>query len=435
FFEGLNWFSPVIKMSSSFSCSCSWETAKLNVYGIYYPLIYAIVGIVFLVIAFVMYEKRKSENAGSAIAFSFAKPIFKYCVALYAGLGIGELITVLVVEVYGTGYVYNNKNSAIIYPMAVIFSILGFYAAEMIMNKTTRVFKGSLKKVVPVGALMVLLIACFNMDVFGYEEYIPSADNVSYVSVGLNSLSEGNFESDNEGVIEQVSELHSYIIENKAASENNYAVYESDMLTGTEYSEYVETTIDIVYTLNNGRVVKRNYSVCYSVADLGTSEGFGGMLTALLKNEDVAEAAFDTACRFESISYAQLYSSIDDGGFDYSVINVDDNSDYQKIYEALREDYKKHMFEIVLMDQLMTGYNLGYNDFFEENTLYANGLQLEYNSYYGDGEEEYTSAVYDIQLASYLENTMKVLEDMGAFEKTSLKVVTDKDYYNIDYMY
>ena len=51
--------------------------------------IYTVAAIVMLVIAYFLYRRRASESAGDPVAFGWARPIFRYGVALCGGLALG----------------------------------------------------------------------------------------------------------------------------------------------------------------------------------------------------------------------------------------------------------------------------------------------------------------------------------------------------------
>ena len=53
-------------------------------------MIYAAAGIVFAVLAYAAYRRRRSESAGDIVSVRWAKVLFRYGVALTAALTIGQ---------------------------------------------------------------------------------------------------------------------------------------------------------------------------------------------------------------------------------------------------------------------------------------------------------------------------------------------------------
>ena len=69
--------------------------------------------------------------------------------------------------------------------MCILFaSVVGFLAAEMLLEKTIRVFqkKNFLRLGGALVAMTLLLLAC-RYDVFGFTRYVPQADGVASVSL------------------------------------------------------------------------------------------------------------------------------------------------------------------------------------------------------------------------------------------------------------
>ncbi len=63
--------------------------------------IYAAAGIVFVILALLIYKKRHMENAGDVVAVRAAKPIFRYCMTFGCALVIGLLLYTVI---FGGGY-------------------------------------------------------------------------------------------------------------------------------------------------------------------------------------------------------------------------------------------------------------------------------------------------------------------------------------------
>ncbi|MCL7745715.1 DUF6449 domain-containing protein [Halalkalibacter alkaliphilus] len=116
-----------------------------------------------------MYRKRNVEAATQAIAFRPLQPIFKYgvtfCTMLVGGLYFGATT--------------NDAPGWIVFGY-VTASIIGYFLAVMILEKSWRVF--TKWKGYAIYAVFIIIIGFFvQMDVIGFEKNIPNVDDVHEV--------------------------------------------------------------------------------------------------------------------------------------------------------------------------------------------------------------------------------------------------------------
>ncbi|SFA43561.1 ABC-2 type transport system permease protein [Parageobacillus thermantarcticus] len=134
-------------------------------------LAYLLLTILFLIFAIWLYQKRPSEAATQALAFPVLRPIFKYgvtfCTMLLGGLYFG---------------VTQNQFAWILFGY-IAFSLLGFFIAEMIIEKTWRVFY-KWKGYVYFAAAMIVIGVLIHFDVTGYEKRLPALENIRQVYFG-----------------------------------------------------------------------------------------------------------------------------------------------------------------------------------------------------------------------------------------------------------
>ncbi|AZU60453.1 DUF6449 domain-containing protein [Neobacillus mesonae] len=132
--------------------------------------IYLILAIVLYILALVFYKKRNVEQASEAIAFPKLRSIFKYGVTF---------CTMLVGGTYFGG-VSNNSLSWIIFGY-VIGAVFGYFIAEMVLQKTWRVF-ARLKGLAIYGAVVALLV--LSVKTLGiYENRIPDLADIQSVQL------------------------------------------------------------------------------------------------------------------------------------------------------------------------------------------------------------------------------------------------------------
>ncbi|UQD52131.1 multidrug ABC transporter permease [Bacillus methanolicus] len=115
-----------------------------------------------------VYKKRKLEAASQAIAFRKLVPIFKYgttaCFMMLGGLYFGMM---------------QHKFGWILFGYAA-GSIVGYFAAEMVLQKSWRVLV-SIKGYFFYAAAAALIIAVFQFDFTNYEKTVPKLEDIECV--------------------------------------------------------------------------------------------------------------------------------------------------------------------------------------------------------------------------------------------------------------
>ncbi len=213
------------------------------------PLVlFAVAGLVFALVTVVLIRRRRMETAGDVVALRPLKPIFKYCLAFGCALVIGIAIFYSV---------FNASSPSALYYMLLCMlfgGFVGYFASEMLLKKTLRVFGG--RTWVGMGAV-ALVIACFlfaaEYDAFGLERKVPEAgeiENVQIWTAGENTV------FDQEDNIQTITALHREIVENKVQYEAL-----TDKSEANDYSSYLAIT----YIYKDGRTLTRNYEIYQNV--------------------------------------------------------------------------------------------------------------------------------------------------------------------------
>lgn len=195
-------------------------------------LLFGAAGLVLAILAFLLFRRRRMESAGDVIAVSWLKPVFRYGVTLCCGLTLGMIIATLILN-------SSQIHFGTLLVCILFASVVGFLAAEMLLEKTIRVFqkKNFLRLGGALVAMTLVLLAC-RYDVFGFTRYVPEADGV--VSVSL----DGRQPVANSTIIEKTIALHQEIVNHRHELENA-----SD--SGLHYR--------ITYYLRDGGRVERYY--------------------------------------------------------------------------------------------------------------------------------------------------------------------------------
>lgn len=135
-------------------------------------LVYAILVPLFFAGAFFAYRFRPAESAGNVVSFLFLNAIFKYGVTVCTAM----LFASFIASAFSKTFV-----SVII--GVVIGSFLGYWIAEMLLQKSLRVWS-AYKEYFAVLAVLLLILGGIKADVFGYERKVPYTYEVQSVYFG-----------------------------------------------------------------------------------------------------------------------------------------------------------------------------------------------------------------------------------------------------------
>ena len=297
----VEWLSPVVYLMQQIYADCTYEQhlASSGPYGQQYETsvltgvklvngwliaVYAAVGVVLLVLAWLMYRRRRSESAGDVVSVNWMKPVFRYgCAAFSAILG-GRLLYALFWESFQNGLYFT------VLPMIlcmIVGGAVGYYAASMLLAKTLRVFRSTWKGMLAVALGCIALCAAMKFDVFGVVRRVPAADSVKQVNLYAADSNYYLTPGQDDALIEKVRALHQAIINDKdhaltAASAASEACTDREVL-------YTYTTVRFTYTLNSGLKVERQYDL-YLTRDRMAQDGtYDNLLDRLINSPEMRQ--------------------------------------------------------------------------------------------------------------------------------------------------
>lgn len=198
--------------------------------------VYAVAGVLFIAPALLLYRRRKMERAGDVVAIKALEPVFKYCASVYAALGFGALLAETMDNALGSG----SLEAAVLALMLVLGAALGYYAAEMLLQKSLRVFRSRMRGLLIVWAVLLLGVATAVFDLTGYERRVPETEEIQSVVL----VNDGTMTEDAES-IKLTRKIHQTAIDNE------------------EHNRQAESTsiIYIRYELKDGSSLGRSYWV------------------------------------------------------------------------------------------------------------------------------------------------------------------------------
>lgn len=298
--------------------------------------IYAAVGIVLAVLGLLVYRRRASEATGSIVTVAWARPIFKYGVAVCAAFSLGQLIYFLV---FGLN-LHNGQYSLPGTIACMLFTgLLGYFAAEMLLHKSFRVWRTGRVGALVFSAVLVCFGVAMSLDLTGYEGYTPDAEEVEFVSVYLSST--GDYFH---GRLSEPESVGAALAAHRAviADKDRQLAYR-DRATEESGDTARIYSFELNYTLTDGRVVRRSYKGCHiTAAELRETGSIAQTATALLNCPEAArsrvlgELADDKSNAYLTGGY---YDVVSDGAYG------EDNGELtaahvNTLVSALRRDYE-----------------------------------------------------------------------------------------------
>lgn len=324
------WLTPVLKLARglgvySYGYGDDLIMAK-RFEGEGIVAVYAVVAVVLAVGSFFLYRARRLESAGDVVSVKCMRPVFKYSVAVCAGLFFG-MITAQIVYMQEPGLMISM----------VVWAVIGYFVAQMLLDKTFKVFhkwKGGLAVV----AAFVLMFLVVGFDLTGYETRVPTADQVESVKIyGLcvNRLGDsGDFldaaTSDPE-LIQRTILLHQTAVDQRDMDQPGGAVESA--------------TLDLTYHLKNGSTLTRYYTIWVDTTQADEEGSAAWAIQQIYNDRDLYWTSYgfegaerrltEEGYRLEEAQYINYINS--DQGYDGTYYY---GADAQALYEAVKEDFQ-----------------------------------------------------------------------------------------------
>ena len=238
---------------------------------------YAVVGVGLALVSLYVYRRRHVETAGDVVAVAVVRPLFKYGVSFCSGLAFGMF----------TAAFFGWSDLPILIPCILVWTVVGYFAAEMLLKKSFRVLKAWRGAAVMAAVMLALCLICL-MDVFGVVNRVPAAARVQSVHVEIDmgypydagrTLSADFTDAVQ---IEKVLALHRAIVD---CREDEGRGFDSE-------SDY--TSAYFTYTLSGGGKLDRRYrSVPICAEDLDTKGTVAYALSQIAGDRELAAMAYD----------------------------------------------------------------------------------------------------------------------------------------------
>jgi len=238
---------------------------------------YCAAGIVFAVLGLLLYRARRMETASDVVAVGVLRPVFKYCLAGGCALVLGLWLF----NIIYSSSVPGVTEFCVLLLLMMVGAFIGYFAADMLMKKTFRVFSDNWKGYIILCCVITALMLCCRYDVFGYEKRVPDASSVESVTI---QASGGSATLADPEDIAAAVELQQGIISRK-----DY--YESDIsnVSGAGDNGYGYIYATFSYELKNGGFISRRYDLLYTDKDFDISGSDMMKLQALINTQSAIE--------------------------------------------------------------------------------------------------------------------------------------------------
>lgn len=416
--------------------SDSFITNALNPISAYFGnnLIYWIIfSVVCIAFGTLLIMKRRSERAQTSFAYYIPCHIIKVIVSFLAGMFLGTMFGSLNVFGYGyAGFVFGF----------ILASAPTFLIVHMIFYKGVKQILRTLPIYGGLAVVVIASVAVINFDVFGYNNFVPKAEDVK--SAGLISSEHSTVGKDiskyytksagdftDEVDIKSIINVHNEILTKKKTNTTSKAKFSSvwgSMLYNTLREYASDEIITVAYKLNSGRTVTRYYS--QNLLEMAATFDYEPI--------DYTDDTYDAEYSYSSYGFTQIYTaakpvlSSKPYIMKYSgVANAGLNEDFQvssvtvhaltktysedSIYSSTIENYGEYSYDekekdpkvIAAKNSIMNEINAAFKKDLEADTAYLNGVlydpfALLYNDdiYYDSSYDE--DSVYSFYSLKYI---------------------------------
>lgn len=301
----LSFLSPPVKISDDLKVVTSYpETVRME--GLGTLAVYAAVGVMFALLALLLYRKRRMESVSDFVAIPVLKPVFRVCM----GFGGAFLFAAVIFENFFKNGVSGSAAAWVMAVLLVIGACLGWLIAEMMIRRTVRAFPLRRKGLALICLICVLTVIAAETDVTGFEKRVPDPDKVDHVEFCYDS----EF-SDPEN-IRLVTELHRELVRDKqiydSKSEDYMRLGEKAYRLNAQGEQEADLWMDywvpISYVMQNGRELQRVYTIVFNAHDVDRPDSTMGKILNLLNSREGIRSRMQTTVPMEEryINYAVI---------------------------------------------------------------------------------------------------------------------------------
>ena len=361
---------------------------------------YALAGLVIALIALLLYRTRKSEMTGSTVAFPWATPIFKYGVAFCTAVALGQFLYYFLFGQYRSSG--SDSLPGTILCMAAA-GLVGYFAAEMLIKKSFRVFRAGAKGAAIVSLALVLLGVAMSFDLTGYEKRVPNESEIEsafYTFSGMTHVT-----TDDADTIRRLTAAHRAIVENRKELVRISEAWDADTLSQSDYDDIEPFSLRLTYYLKDGSQLSRSYSLYLRRSDLTVPSSATARVNALYMCRE------SVLCRVLGYGYGYEHLGDTPRFLDSYCYYYDENSN-TKDY-ALTAAQAGQVYA-ALMQDVQDSDNGGSDIFAVQEHLYDSPIFFWLELYFESTNEKGRPEVYSLgpNVNNSTPNTLQVLNEL-----------------------
>lgn len=288
-------------------------------------------GLVLLAAACLLYRRRELETAGDFVALPWLAPVAAVCFAVL-GCAVFHFGYVFVLGIDGTpNYVF-----------AFVGLVVGWFAGQMCLQRTTRVFRARTAAGAAVmAAVLGVSLLAVKMDILGIQTSVPDADEIVSANLNQGYYSANAVCKDPED-IEQVRTFHRLALEqgltNQQLEQEREAMFQENNNDWEDYYASYRENVALSYQMKDGREITRQYNI-------RTDSEAGEILRQQTSRLDVAVQLRDSA-RALPVSVENAQQLLEHVRKPYG-FNIDGNT---LDSEYLTEENVRALFEAIIAD-------------------------------------------------------------------------------------
>ena len=341
-YSAVEWLTPAYQLNSRVYSLYSYPAVRvgepapaqrvLTTQGMDAVGIYVLAAVALAVCAFFLYRARRLESAGDVVSVKAMRPVFKYGVALCVGLVFG----------YGSSW-FLGRGEATLMVSIVIWGLIGYFAAQMLLDKSFRVFH-KWKGAAAVTGVFVVMFLVVGFDLTGYETRVPEAAQVE--GVYLSGLSADTLGDDGDYVYLNLGEDdHDQAVIELLTVLHRGAVEQRGRAPGGE--GWISGYLDLTYTLKDGSTLSRRYDNLWLNAGEARQEGTASWaMEQLLEDREFYWQVYGFDSLEENLAKPDWrLSEVEYDNYDYETNYDRDPAQYyygkdaQALLAAVKEDF------------------------------------------------------------------------------------------------
>ncbi|KKI89096.1 hypothetical protein WQ54_28140 [Bacillus sp. SA1-12] len=374
-----------------------WTTPKP--FSIIEVVIYTILTIGFFLIGMGLYKARHLEKATEVIAFPILKPVFKYGVTFCSMVFGGSYFS-------AAGSLHWNW---ILFGYC-IGALLGYVIAEMILQKSWRIFHFRLfTGFICYSIIFIVLFVGIETDIINYEKKLPQMEQINGVYFGnkyevQEQMSKNSdVYSNSKPYIQDVRNLHEYIISQQEFLEN-------DLTNQMDSQEMM-----ISYRLNNGKLFTREYKL---PANLVTDQ-----VKPVMEAEDYKLNLREYTQLREDITAIRVIPNGPAGSF----VTITNREEITELTSILKKEILSQTFEELTSPISPWGY-------FELSTKSVKDRH-QFEGYSISWKKSYDAISAWLDLHGYLDDARITSNEIANAEITKINNIEAQEYYSADELF